>query len=116
MWHSSHTLTHSHTRTHHPCLSPQQAGSDKEGRRVSVASSKSSASGFAGSARSRVRRASLMPDLKPFREQLAAVAAASAVAASKESSSSSSSSSGSGPSASKEQGEEVSGTGAPPSR
>ncbi|XP_050729570.1 uncharacterized protein LOC127005091 isoform X5 [Eriocheir sinensis] len=96
--------------------SSNKAGSEKEGRRVSLVSSKTSSSGFAGSARSRGRRASLMPDLKPFREPLAAVAAASAVAAFKESSSSSSSSSGSGPTASKEQGEEVPGTGAPPSR
>ncbi|XP_063888854.1 inositol 1,4,5-triphosphate receptor associated 1-like isoform X2 [Scylla paramamosain] len=81
-------------------------------RRVSVASpsSKSSASGFAGSARSRARRASLMPDLKPFREQLAGLTAAAFVA-SRESSSSSSSASGlSAPKESAEEGTGGSGT------
>lgn len=58
-----------------------------------------------------------MPDIKPFREQLAAVALAAnaANAALKESSSSSSSSSGSSLSVPKERGEEGSGGSAAPS-
>ncbi|XP_063888855.1 inositol 1,4,5-triphosphate receptor associated 2-like isoform X3 [Scylla paramamosain] len=89
-----------------------KAAQSSDTRRVSVASpsSKSSASGFAGSARSRARRASLMPDLKPFREQLAGLTAAAFVA-SRESSSSSSSASGlSAPKESAEEGTGGSGT------
>ncbi|KAG0723516.1 Lymphoid-restricted membrane protein [Chionoecetes opilio] len=91
-----------------------KAAASQETRRVSLAASsisKSSSSGFSSSARSRGRRASLMPDLKPFREQLAAVAAA-AVAASRDSASASSSSSVNGLSTSKDSGEEAAGNSA----